>query len=255
MSLLPDYSGQAERYDRTRAASPSVLEPLRRALQGAPGRLLLDVGGGTGNYALALRDDGWDVVVVDRSRGMLQRAVDKGLPAVCADALHLPFAGASVDAATLVAMLHHCGDPQRALAEAQRVVRRGGRVAVLVWAREDIAGSWTLDYWPSSRAWMGASHPPLRDLLAWLPGATREEVVYRDLCDGTLAALESHPDLVLDPAWRMQTSFFTRMRRDHPDELQRGLDRLAADVAAGTPPHRLGRASLLAWSQERGIGP
>ena len=37
MSLLRDYSNQARTYDETRAASPSVLGPLREALAGAPG--------------------------------------------------------------------------------------------------------------------------------------------------------------------------------------------------------------------------
>ena len=79
MSLLRDYSRQARTYDETRAASPSVLGPLREALAGAPGRRLADIGGGTGNYSRALRDEGWDPVVVDREPAMLARAAAKGL--------------------------------------------------------------------------------------------------------------------------------------------------------------------------------
>ncbi len=75
--LLPNYSRQAETYDRTRAASPSVLAPLRAALEGAPGPHLADVGEGTGNYALALQQEGWDPVVIDRSTEMLARAAGK----------------------------------------------------------------------------------------------------------------------------------------------------------------------------------
>jgi hypothetical protein len=45
LSLLPDYSRQAERYDETRSANPSVLRPLREALEGAPGRRLADIVG------------------------------------------------------------------------------------------------------------------------------------------------------------------------------------------------------------------
>jgi hypothetical protein len=67
VGLLPDYSRQAERYDETRAASPSVWRVLLAALEGAPGRRLADLGGGTGNYALALSAQGWEPVVVDRS--------------------------------------------------------------------------------------------------------------------------------------------------------------------------------------------
>ena len=65
MSTRHVYDRQAESYDTTRGASPSVLGPLRDALAGAPGRELVDIGGGTGNYAQALREDGWDPVVID----------------------------------------------------------------------------------------------------------------------------------------------------------------------------------------------
>ena len=86
MGLLPDYSHQARRYDETRSASPSVLRPLRLALEGAPGCRLADIGGGTGNYALALKREGWRPIVVDRSREMLARAAAKRLRVVQADA-------------------------------------------------------------------------------------------------------------------------------------------------------------------------
>src|SRR2546421_3497460 len=107
MSLLPDYSRQAEHYDETRAASPSVLNALRGALDGAPGRRLADIGGGTGNYALALRREGWEPVVVDRSPQMLAQAAAKGLETVEADAQRLPFEDESFGAATMISMLHH----------------------------------------------------------------------------------------------------------------------------------------------------
>jgi demethylmenaquinone methyltransferase/2-methoxy-6-polyprenyl-1,4-benzoquinol methylase len=250
MAILPDYSSQAADYDRTRAASPSVLAPLRRALGDAPGRRLLDVGGGTGNYALALRDEGWDPLVVDRTPAMLERAVAKGLAAVRGDALALPFGDGCFDAVMLVAVLHHTTDQAGALAEAQRVVRPRGRVAVMTWTLEDIADSWTLQYWPSSIAWMRNGHPPLADLLRWLPGATPARMTYADIVDGTMSALESYPELVLDPRWRMQTSFFRRLEQDHPDELQRGLLGLAADIAAGRAPRRRGVATVLAWAKQ-----
>ena len=86
MSLLRDYSRQARTYDETRAASPSVLGPLREALDGAPGPRLVDVGGGTGNYSLALREEGWEPLVVDRQPEMLARAAAKGLETLQADA-------------------------------------------------------------------------------------------------------------------------------------------------------------------------
>jgi SAM-dependent methyltransferase len=251
MSLLRDYTNQARTYDETRAASPSVLEPLREALEGAPGRRLADVGGGTGNYARALRDDGWDPVVIDREPAMLARAAGKGLETIEADAQSLPLADASVDAAMLVSMLHHVENPAAALAEARRILRPGGRLALMVFTREDTAASWLNDYFPSTRAWMLASHSPLDELMALLPGARRIEVRFRDLEDGSLAALSAYPEKIVEPEWHRQTSFFERLARDHPDELAAGLARIRAELAAGTAPREPGLASVLAWGKPR----
>jgi SAM-dependent methyltransferase len=249
MSLLPDYSSQAKTYDQTRAASPSVLAPLRSALAGAPGPRLADIGGGTGNYALALQQEGWEPVVVDLSPDMLQLADQKGLSTIVADAQRLPIPDESFDAAMLVSMLHHVADPAAAISEAQRILRVGGRLAAMVFTLEDVEDLWLLDYFPSSRVWMRASHTSLPALLDLLPGAVRHEIVFGDLEDACLAALASHPECIIDPRWRSQTSYFERLQRDHADELGAGLDRLAHDLASGAAPRRPGRGSILAWSK------
>jgi demethylmenaquinone methyltransferase/2-methoxy-6-polyprenyl-1,4-benzoquinol methylase len=250
VSLLRDYSRQAETYDATRAASPSVLGPLREALAGAPGRRLADIGGGTGNYSRALRDEGWVPVVVDREPAMLAQAAAKGLETIAGDAQRLPLADASVDAAMLVSMLHHVEDPPAALAEARRILRPGGRLALMVFTREDLADLWLSDYFPSTRAWMTESHPTLGELLAMLPGGARRiEVTFRDLEDGSLAALAAYPEHVVDPRWHRQTSYFERLERDYPDELATGLARLREELAAGRAPRRPGLASVLAYEK------
>ena len=240
MSLLPDYSRQAERYDETRGASPSVLRPLREALRGAPGPRLADIGGGTGNYALALSREGWDPVVVDRSAEMLARAAAKGLETVKADAQRLPFEDESFDAAMMVSMLHHVEDRRAALAEARRILRVEGRLVLKGFTGEDAATLWILDYFPSSRPWMEATHPPRAAFVEELPGARLLDFEYEDMEDASLAALSADPERVLEAAESGATSYFERMQRDHPDELRAGLARLREDIAAGRVPRRPG---------------
>jgi demethylmenaquinone methyltransferase/2-methoxy-6-polyprenyl-1,4-benzoquinol methylase len=247
--VLRDYSRQAETYDTTRSASPSVLAPLREALAGAPGRKLVDVGGGTGNYAAALAREGWDPVVVDRWPAMLARATAKGLATLEGDAQHLPLEDASADAVMLVSMLHHVEDPGRALAEAKRILRPGGRLALMAFTREELEDLWYSDWFPSTRAWMDRSHPGLQELLDHLPGARRLPLEFHDLEDASLAALAAHPEKLLEPRWRRQTSYFERLERDHPDELRAGLERLRAAVDRGEPPRSKGTASVLAWAK------
>jgi SAM-dependent methyltransferase len=249
VSLLPDYSRQAERYDGTRSASPSVLRPLRLALEGAPGRQLADIGGGTGNYALALKREGWEPVVVDRSAEMLVRASAKGLEVVEADAQQLPFEDESFDAAMMISMLHHVEDRGAALAEGRRILRPGGRLVLKGFTGEDAASLWILDYFPSSHAWMEATHPPLAAILEELPGARLLDFEFEDMQDASLAALSAHPERVLEAGESGATSYFERMRRDHPGELEEGLARLRADITAGRAPRRAGTATVLSWTK------
>ncbi|CAN5559610.1 hypothetical protein BH24ACT4_BH24ACT4_17420 [soil metagenome] len=254
MATSFDYDRQAETYDRTRAASPSVLGPLRDALGPAAGALV-DVGGGTGNYSVALRRAGWDPVVVDRNGGMLARAAGKDLAVALGDASMLPLPDASVDAVVMVSMLHHVPDWRDALSEARRVVRPGGVVALMAFIRENLDIHWTLAYLPTTSAHFIDRHQTLDELLDALPGAEVRPVLYDDVVDGSVAALCRRPDLLLDPDVRAQTSFFEWAAENAPDELVEGMDRLEADLTAGARPQdddpdrraALGDASVLFW--------
>jgi demethylmenaquinone methyltransferase/2-methoxy-6-polyprenyl-1,4-benzoquinol methylase len=233
-----------------------VVGPVLAALEGAPGPRLLDVGGGTGNYAVALRDAGFEPVVVDATAEMLERARSKGLETCLADAADLPFPDASVDAVTLISMLHHVAHRGQALREARRVLSPGGRLALVVYTLENTSVHWAFDYFPSTRAWIERVHPPLAEVVAELPGARVTPFEFHDLQDASVAALCRHPELVLDPFYRSQTSYFERLEAENPVELQEGLARLEADLAAGLRPDveraalraRHGDCTLVAWS-------
>jgi ubiquinone/menaquinone biosynthesis C-methylase UbiE len=259
-----DYTDTASGYDQTRGASPSVLEPLRRCLSTAPGRRLLDVGGGTGNYAAALREtDDFDPVVLDASEAMVERATAKGLAAIAGEAEKLPFRAASFDAVTMISMLHQVVGWQQALAEAKRVLVPGGRLAVKVFTRENLRSTaWVFDYFPSAREWTDAEHQSADELRAELPQARLLQVRYADVVDGTLAALCRDPERLLDEGNRRNNSFFRRLQRDNPGELAIGLADMWRDLAGGRKPHeepelerprRLwGDALILCWTKPGG---
>jgi demethylmenaquinone methyltransferase/2-methoxy-6-polyprenyl-1,4-benzoquinol methylase len=218
-------------------------------LRGAPGLRLADIGGGTGNYAEALKREGWDPVVIDRSESMLARAAAKGLETVEADAQRLPFDDESFDAVTMISMLHHVEDRSRALAEARRILRPGGRLVVKGFTAADSDSLWILDYFPCSRPWMEATHPPRTWFEAELPGAEFAAFELADMADASLAALSADPTRVLEAAERGDTSYFERLQRDHPEDLRAGLDRLREDIAAGRAPRGPGTATILSWTK------
>jgi SAM-dependent methyltransferase len=255
-SLLRDYSRQARTYDSTRSASPAVVAALRSAIDPAPGRRLADIGGGTGNYALALAEHGWSPMVIDRQPEMLARAADKGLATLQAPAERLPLADATFDAALMISMLHHVEDQGSALEEAKRILRPGGRLAIKMYTREDVEGLWLNGYFPSTRPWMDATHPPRAEFAQRLPGAELQPLRMGDLSDASLAALAAHPEKILERDWRTQTSYFERLERDHPDELARGLARLAAEIECDQGPRaEAGTATLISWKKPTGGAP
>jgi demethylmenaquinone methyltransferase/2-methoxy-6-polyprenyl-1,4-benzoquinol methylase len=98
-----------------------------------PGDRVLDAACGTGDLALAAKRAGGDVVGLDFSPAMLERArrKDASVEWVQGDALALPFADASFDAATVGFGVRNLDDLGAGLAELRRVLRPGGRLGVL----------------------------------------------------------------------------------------------------------------------------
>jgi demethylmenaquinone methyltransferase/2-methoxy-6-polyprenyl-1,4-benzoquinol methylase len=97
------------------------------------GSRALDVATGTGDLAIELARRGADVVGSDFSDGMLARARAKapGIRWEHADAMALPYADDSFDAATVGFGARNFGNLARGLGEMARVVRPGGRVVIL----------------------------------------------------------------------------------------------------------------------------
>lgn len=94
---------------------------------------VLDACCGTGDLALAGARVGGKVTGLDFSGAMLERArrKDPSIEWVQGDILALPFADESFDAATVGFGVRNVEDITRAFAELRRVLRPGGRIAIL----------------------------------------------------------------------------------------------------------------------------
>jgi hypothetical protein len=96
---------------------------------------------------------------------------------------------------------------------------------------------------------MEPTHPARAPFLEELPGARLLPFRFADLQDASLAAISGDPERVVKAAERGDTSYFERMRRDHPDELEAGLARLRKDIDAGRAPRHAGTATVLGWTK------
>jgi len=130
------------------AASDQVIEPLLEAAGARSGDRALDLCCGQGNVAAALASRGCKVIGVDFSPTMLDFARRRLPDAVfmTADAQDLPFPDGCFDAVVSNVGICHVPDQPRALAEARRVLRRGGRFAMTVWCGPDISPSYEMVY-------------------------------------------------------------------------------------------------------------
>ena len=148
------FANIATRYDLlNHLLSANVDKRWRRLVAGDVGKLLppdgaqvLDVACGTGDLSLMLFEmTGAKVVGSDFCRPMLSVAAKKaaGTEAVRfieADALGLPFAKETFDAVTIAFGLRNLASAEQGLKEMLRVLRPGGRLAVLEFSRPVVPG-------------------------------------------------------------------------------------------------------------------
>lgn len=143
------FAGVAPRYDLLNRVLSGWLDTVwrrrsARALGAVPGERILDLCSGTGDQATAVGKGGARVAAADFCVPMLALSREKfrrleaggGGPArpLAADALALPFPDRAFDGATVSFGLRNVSDLAAGLAEMHRVLRPGGRIAVLEFA-------------------------------------------------------------------------------------------------------------------------
>ncbi len=128
------FGAAAADYDRFRPGYPG---DAVRWCAGRPGGRVIDVGSGTGRFAIAAHELGYDVLAIEPDPGMRAVAEHALLGRTAAGSAEaIPAADASADAVT-AAQAYHWFDPDPAAAEFARVLRPGGQVAVLWNSRDD----------------------------------------------------------------------------------------------------------------------
>lgn len=91
---------------------------------------LLDVGGGTGRVASAIREYVDDIIIADVSFGMLAHSPRTDLRPVCGASEFLPFADNFFERVIMVDTLHHVSAHAESAREMFRVLKPGGILVI-----------------------------------------------------------------------------------------------------------------------------
>lgn len=155
----------------------SIAEALLLLL---PPMVIADLGAGEGAFSLLLAQRAQQVIAVDNSDRMVELgsalARKQGVPALeyrKGDLESVPIADGSVDLALFSQSLHHALHPDRAIAEAWRILKPGGRIAILDLVQHRFAEAREL----YADVWLGFSEVELELLLGGAGFANVETAV------------------------------------------------------------------------------
>lgn len=133
-----------------------------------PPMAIADLGAGDGSFSLLLAQNAEKVIAVDSSAKMIEFAREqahrnhvKNVDYRLGDMEELPVEDASVDIALFSQSLHHALHPDRAIAEAARILRSGGRLAILDLARHRFEEAREM----YADEWLGFSEAELESML------------------------------------------------------------------------------------------
>jgi ubiquinone/menaquinone biosynthesis C-methylase UbiE len=133
-----------------------------------PPLTIADLGAGEGTFSQLLALHAKRVIAVDNSEKMVEFGAKlartqrlKNLEYRLGDLESVPIANAEVDVAFFSQSLHHALHPERAIAEARRILRPGGRIAILDLLRHQFEEAREL----YADVWLGFTEYELRSFL------------------------------------------------------------------------------------------
>ncbi len=132
------FDEMAGRFGRTYVPGRSWEGMAQALLKMMPPMVIADLGAGEGTFSLLLAQRAKQVIAVDNSDKMVEvgrenacRLGVKNIEYRKGDLEELPIEDASVDVVFFSQSLHHALHPDRAILEAERILRPGGRIAIL----------------------------------------------------------------------------------------------------------------------------
>jgi ubiquinone/menaquinone biosynthesis C-methylase UbiE len=230
------YDVIGESYNENRTADERILKTIVELLNLPAGKLIADIGAGTGNYANALADSGYRLFAIEPSETMRKQAIPNGnIVWISGLAESLPLQDASIDGVIIVLAIHHFSDVRSAAEEVARVCPTGPLIIFTIDPRES-EKLWFYDYFPEIEQHDLNKLPPLNEVTNvfssikhWSTQVIKFPLPH-DLADKNMLSGWNRPEIYLDPLMRQNTSGFALAS---PSVVHRGITLLENDLKSG----------------------
>ncbi len=232
------YNSIGDSYDATRQADKNIVSILIKHLALKKEDNILDIGCGSGNYTVALHNNGINIEGLDYSETMLQHARNKNaaIKYQLGDSCSLPYNDARFNGTLFLLSTHHIHNLSQALQEAFRVIDRG-RCLIMTATPEQMYSYWLWEYFPDMMRNGSKLMKSYEDLSALLSNAGFTNIyqdkffVTNELQDLFLGSGKYRPEIYLDPTVRRNISSFHVSA--NTQEVHSGLEKLKSDITSG----------------------
>jgi ubiquinone/menaquinone biosynthesis C-methylase UbiE len=133
--------------DRIKMIPP---EKIWNELELSPANVLLDLGAGTGIFAkeFSKKLNSGKIYACDTNKVMVdwmqQNLVEKNIIPILSTENSIDFENESIDCVYMIAVYHELDEPLELLKEAYRLIKQGGKIAIIDWKKEK------MEYGPKS---------------------------------------------------------------------------------------------------------
>jgi len=226
-------------YNQTRKADLYLIEQLLKHLNPSKTGLYLDIGCGTGNYTSEFQKKGFNIIGIDPSIEMLQKAKTKNEAIEwkigSAEKTDLP--EASIDGVIGTLTIHHWTNLARAFSELSYILKPKGKIVIFTSTPQQMKGYWLNHYFPKMLEDSMEQMPTLKAVSEAMTQSgikitsTETYNIEPDLQDQFLYCGKQNPELYFDKSVRHGISSFSALA--NIEEVEMGLDVLRADIDSG----------------------
>lgn len=222
-------------YNETRKADPYLASRMFELLEAKKGETCLDIGAGTGNYTMALQQMGLDMIGVEPSDEMLDKArsASNAVQWKKGKAEDIPLESESVSAVVASLTLHHWSSLKDGFRELSRVLKPGGKIVVFTSTPEQTSSYWLRFYFPEMIKDSAEQLPSFEAIETAMQAngiqiqKTEKYFVRDDLKDLFLYSGKNHPEYYFDTNIRRSISSFSDIARR--EEIENGLSSMKSD--------------------------